>query len=184
MWRWEQIPELKHAELIKGVVYLGSPVSLAHATFDDLFHRWLVYYTDLVEGFAISPNATCLLGDDAFQPDLSLRRVGPAKLVGKYVEESPALIVEIANSSRSYDLGPKLAAYREAGVREYVAVLAEERRVEWRVLSAARYRLLQPDKDGMMRSPGLPGLWLDTTAVFPPDIKKVKAAVAQGVRPA
>ncbi len=31
--RWEQIPELKQAELIKGVVYLASPVSTAHGSY-------------------------------------------------------------------------------------------------------------------------------------------------------
>ena len=37
MRRWEQIPELKQAELIQGVVYLASPVSLAHGSYDAIF---------------------------------------------------------------------------------------------------------------------------------------------------
>jgi Uma2 family endonuclease len=32
--RWEELPELKNAELIDGVVYLSSPVSLEHGDLD------------------------------------------------------------------------------------------------------------------------------------------------------
>jgi Uma2 family endonuclease len=32
--RWEDLPELKNAELIDGVVYVPSPVSLDHGRFD------------------------------------------------------------------------------------------------------------------------------------------------------
>ena len=39
--RWEDLPDLKNAELIDGVVYVPSPVSLDHGTFDFLIHWWL-----------------------------------------------------------------------------------------------------------------------------------------------
>ncbi len=89
----------------------------------------------------------------------------------------PDLAVEICWSSRSYDLGPKLAAYGGAGLREYVAVLLEEKRVEWRVLSGTRYRVLPIPGDGILRSRGFDGLWLDTQALFPPDRKRLYAAI-------
>jgi Uma2 family endonuclease len=179
LWRWEQIPELKHAELIEGVVYLASPVSGLHGEYDDLLHCWLTRYRDLIgEDLQIRPNTTTHLGEQVFQPDLALRRV-KAKRVGekKYVESVPDLIVEISYSSRSYDLGVKLAAYRASGVPEYIAVLLEDKRVEWRTLSGTRYRLLHPTKDGLLRSTGFPGLCLDTKALFPPDRKRLLAAL-------
>ena len=176
MWRWEQLPDLKQAELIEGVVYLASPLSRAHGLYDDLFHRWLIYYADLAGGLSISPNTTCVLGNNAYQPDLVLIRDRPGKDT-KYIETVPELIVEIVDSSRAHDLGPKLAAYRSAGVAEYIAVLIGAKRVEWRVLSGTRYRLLDPGADGILKSPGFPGLWLDTGAVFPPGIKRIKAAL-------
>jgi Uma2 family endonuclease len=177
LWRWEQLPELKHAELIEGVVYLAPPVSISHGKYDALLHHWLLRYTELAtEDLEIFPNTTTHLGEQVFQPDLALRRVN-AKRVGekKYVESVPDLIVEISYSSRSYDLGVKLGAYRSAGVREYIAVLLEEKRIEWRVLGGTRYRLQQPGKDGILRSIGLTGLRLDTQAVFPPDRKRLLA---------
>ena len=180
LWRWEQLPELNHAELIEGVVYLASPVSDPHGEFEDLLHHWLLRYMEqATEDLKIRPNTTSHLGKDVFQPDLSLRRAKPKRVgEGKYVEIVPDLIVEISYSSRSYDLGVKLAAYRAAGVREYLAVLLEDQRVEWRTLSGTRYRMLAPSKDGILRSTGFPGLRLDTNALFPPDRRRLLAALA------
>ena len=176
LWRWEQMPELKNAELIEGIVYLASPVSRIHWVFDRLFHAWLHRYLEVVEGFEIAPNPTCLLEGNAFQPDIALCRLRPGEEYN-YIETAPELIVEISNSTRSLDLGPKLAGYRTAGVKEYIAVLVKSKRVEWRVLAGSAYRLLQPDAAGLIHSPSFPGLILDIGAVFPPDIKRMMAAI-------
>jgi Uma2 family endonuclease len=177
--RWEQLPELKHAELIEGVVYLASPVSYAHGSYDSLFQQWLGYYA-YVSGqeLAITGNGTLLIGESALQPDAALLR---EPVIGKsgrpYLEQIPDLVVEVAYSSGSYDLGPKLAAYRVGGVREHIAVLLEEQRVEWRVLERGHYAVLPPGKDRILRSPCFPGLSLDTQALFPPDRRRLFAAI-------
>jgi Uma2 family endonuclease len=179
MRRWEQIPELKHAELIGGVVYLEPQVSLDHGLYDALLNTWLGYYLYAAgENFAITSNATLLLGDSSFQPDIAMFH--PASPT-KYLEQIPDLIVEISYSSRSYDLGVKLAAYRSAGLHEYVTVLLEEQRVEWRVLTGSRYRLVEASKDGFIRSSQFRGLWLDTNALFPADRKRLFAAIDRGL---
>lgn len=36
--RWEQMPALKKADLIDGVVYMPSPVSIVHSGYDGLSH--------------------------------------------------------------------------------------------------------------------------------------------------
>ena len=181
--RWEQIPDLKNAELIEGVVYLSSPVSRSHGSYDSLLHGWLHHYAHVSErDLEIDVNTTLLLGESSFQPDLAVLDVGYRKTIQPgYLELLPILVVEICYSSRSYDLGPKLAAYRSAGLREYVTVLLEEKRVEWRVLNGTRYRLLPQPKDHILRSPHLNGLWLDTQALFPPDRKRLFAAVDRGL---
>jgi Uma2 family endonuclease len=183
MSRWEQIPELKQAELIEGVVYLASLVSLPHGSYDSLLGAWLGYYAHATRiNFVIAANTTLLLGDSVYQPDVAL--VSPRERTGaKYLDQLPDLVVEISYSSRSYDLGPKLNAYRLAGLREYITVLLEEQRVEWRVLSGSRYRVINSAKDGMLRSPHLPGLWLDTAALFPPDRTRLFSAIDLGLSP-
>ena len=178
--RWDQMPALKHAELIEGVVHLASPVSLIHADFDHLFHAWLSRYEDTADGLGISGNCTCILNGNSFQPDLALRRVTAPENT-KYIERPPGLIIEICYSSRSYDMYTKLAAYKLAGVAEYMTVLIEDKRVDWRILNEGRYDMLEPNRAGFLESPTFPGLRLDTGAVFPPDIKRMKAALSPNI---
>lgn len=73
-------------------------------------------------------------------------------------------MVEVCVSSRSYDLGPKKALYQRVGVPEFVAVLVEEQRIEWRVLKGGRYSLLRAGADGILKSRAFPGLWIDEAA--------------------
>src|ERR1700694_5705192 len=69
---WEQMPELKKAELIDGVVYMPSPVSKTHARFDAPFHVWLNHYAENTPGCEWLPNATWFMLDSPPQPDVSL----------------------------------------------------------------------------------------------------------------
>ena len=59
--RWEQIPELKHAELIDGVVYMASPVSLAHGSYERILAGWLNHYAFVTgQDLLIACNTTLL----------------------------------------------------------------------------------------------------------------------------
>ncbi len=185
--RWEADPYLNRAELIEGVVYLASPVSISHGCYDNPLHVWLGYYRSRSSGCQILGNTTWMLLDSSPQPDLALRRLPEAGGLsgntedGKYPVGPPELVVEVCRSSRSYDLGPKLALYRRAGVPEYLALLVEERRVEWRVLEGDRYVLLAADRDGFLKSRIFPGLWLDPAALFAEDLPAMIAAVERGL---
>src|ERR1700720_1818912 len=114
--RWEQAPDLKFGELIDGVVYMPSPLSLPHSDFDGLAQSIFGHYR-LRSGFCKTlPNATWLMLGSAPQPDLalSLKPEYGGKLqvtAGNLAAGLPELIVEVCRSSRSYDLGPKLALY-------------------------------------------------------------------------
>lgn len=72
------------------------------------------------------------------------------------------LAVEIVSpDTRRRDTVEKLREYEEGGVREYWLVDHKLRRFEIRVLeNDDRYRLIQPDADGIIRSRILDGLWL------------------------
>ena len=182
LWRWEQIPELKFAELIDGVVYLSSPLSTLHSTYDVMLIRWLTQFEENVSGVLVLASATWLLGDSSPQPDVALirRSRGTSHSEGKYRQGPPELAVEVSYSSRSYDLGPKLDLYRRNGVQEYITVLVEEQKVQWRVLNEGHYQLLEPE-DGFLKSRVFPGLWLDSAALFPPDRKRLLAGVDAGL---
>ena len=181
--RWEQMPALKKAELIDGVVYMPSPVSKGHGRFDTIVQMLLNVYAARTPGCEPLSNATWLMLESAPQPDTCLYRVAEADAgtVQDLAAGSPELIVEVTMSSRSYDLGPKLALYQRAEVPEYVALLVEEQRIEWRVLEKGSYRLMAPDADGVFRSKVFPGLWLDSAAFWRKDRLKLLAVLEQGL---
>ena len=184
--RWERMPELKNAELIDGVVYMPSPLSIPHSDLDFLAHCVLGHYalhSDICEGLT---NATWLMGRNAPQPDLALSL--KAEYGGKrqtalreLASGLPELVVEVCRSSRSYDLGPKLALYERSGVPEYLAILVEEKRFEWRVLVDGRYQSLEADS-GVFHSRVFPGLWIDETAYWRKDSARLLAVLDQGLR--
>lgn len=184
--RWEQSPELKFAELIDGVVYMPSPVSSPHGDFDHVAQTIFGYYrfrSGICDG---RTNATCLMLKSAPQPDLALSlrpeyggKMGLARR--DLASGVPELIVEVCQASRSYDLGPKLDLYERAGVPEYLAVLVEEKRFEWRVMSENRYQHLQA-VDGVFRSRILPGLWIDEPAFWRADGPRLLAVLDEGLK--
>src|SRR6266568_5193006 len=74
MRRWEAMPDLKHAELIDGIVYMPSPVSRHHDDSHTPLHGWLFNYTASTPGCRAGLEATWLMDDrDVPQPDCTLR---------------------------------------------------------------------------------------------------------------
>src|SRR6266581_2238059 len=73
--RYESMPEVKKAELINGIVYMGSPVRLdQHGEPDSLLQTWLGFYSIATPGVKAATNSTTRLGpDDVPQPDGLLR---------------------------------------------------------------------------------------------------------------
>lgn len=180
MRRWEETPELKKAELIEGVVHLALLASNPHSAYEAFFGAWLTYYAVAAkQDLWIGSNPTLKLEGSVVQPDVALVR-GRTSLKGGYLNEIPELVVEVCYSSKSYDLGQKLATYHSAGLRDHIAVLTQARRVEWRVITGAKCRLLHPTKNGILSSPNFPGLWLDTQALFPLHRQRLFAAIDRG----
>lgn len=183
--RWERMPELKNAELLDGVVYMPSPVSLIHSKFDSTIHFLLRYYAMRTTGCECLSNATWMMLESAPQPDSALRILpeygGRTSQRDSFVAGAPELAVEVTLASRSYDLGPKQALYQRAGVQESVAVLMEEWRIEWRVLEDGSYRLMPPDPDDIFRSHIFPGLWLNQNAFWRGNDAGLLAVLEQGL---
>ena len=149
-------------------------------------HGLLWFYKELTPGCHAGVDCTWRMGPkDTPQPDLFLRILpehgGQSRIEGPYAAGAPELIVEVSGSSLSRDLGIKLELYRNVDVREYLTVLLQPRQIIWRQLSRGRYREIKPDDDGLLRSRGFPGLWLDPAALWNPK-RSVRTAVEKGVR--
>ena len=172
--RFEAMPELKKAELINGTVYMASPVrAKQHGTPDSIVQLWLGTYYAHTPGTRIAANSTVRFdADNVPQPHalLMIEHGGQAR-IGKdgYIHGAPELVVEIAASSVSLDLHDKLAAYRRAGVLEYLVWRTEDQEVDWFILEDEKFIKLQPGKDRLLHSRTFPGLVLDTTALIRED---------------
>lgn len=181
--RYERMPRLKKAELIEGVVYMGSPVSVRHAKPDALVQTWLGAYASRHPGVELLTNATVVLdAENTVQPDALLRRLpehGGATRVTEegYLAGPPELIVEIAASSASIDLRDKRRAYGRNGVREYLVWRVAEEVLDWFCLEEEEYRPQAPDPEGFLHSRVFPGLRLPVDALRNADAARLLAAL-------
>ena len=71
--RYEAMPAGARAELIGGVVYMPSPVSLGHGNRDINAGTWVNLYRDFTPGLFAAGNATAMLDSQSeVQPDVML----------------------------------------------------------------------------------------------------------------
>jgi hypothetical protein len=183
--RWEAHPEIKNAELLGGIVYMPSPVSVEHGDMDGDVGGWLSVYRAATPGTACGHNTTSFLLGDTPQPDINLRILpdygGSSRVEGNYLHGISELLAEICHSSASYDLHVKLELYQAAKIPEYLAILLYEQEVRWHVLVNGQYQLLSPDADGRVRSRIFPGLWLDGTALLAGNLQQVLVRLQEGL---
>jgi Uma2 family endonuclease len=186
--RYDAMPNVKKAELIEGIVYMPSPVSLhRHALPHFDLIGWMSLYRVATPGVAGGDNGSIRLDlDNMPQPDaflFVLPEFGGQACVSEddYVEGAPEFIAEVANSSVSYDLHAKLNVYRRNGAREYLVWRVQDKAIDWFVLRGGRYEPLPPTAEGLLKSEVFPGLWLDSAAMVRGDLAAVGRVVQQGV---
>lgn len=186
--RYDAMPDLKKAELLRGVVYLARPVRIEpHGKPHGWLLYWLHSYEEATAGVEAACGPTVRLGlESEPQPDAILR-VKPAcggrttTSIEGYVEGPPELVAEVSASTAPTDLGLKRDIYREMGVSEYVVVRPRARAVDWFRLEGSAYTRIEPDGDGMQRSMVFPGLWLDARALLRGDLRRLKDVIVAGV---
>ena len=186
--RYEGMPEVKKAELINSIVYMASPVRIdLHAEADNLVQTCLGTYAAATPGTRAAANGTVRLSvDDVVQPDAFLRILEPhggrASLDEKgYLLGPPELVIEIAASSVSIDVGEKRNSYRRAGVQEYVVWRTEDGEIDaWR-LDEDQFASMAADEAGIWRSAAFPGLWLNLPALLEQAGDKLLATLQEGL---
>jgi Uma2 family endonuclease len=183
--RYQAHPEIKKAELIEGVVYVASPVRVRRhgAPHSDII-GWLVVYRSATRGVHVADNSTLQLAlDNEPQPDVAVWVEGGNAYINAedYLEGAPELIVEVAGSSASIDLGDKLTAYRRNGVQEYLVLLTHEREVRWFSWRTGEAEEILPDEGGILRSFVLPGLQLHPGYFWQGDMAGVLEVLQQGL---
>jgi hypothetical protein len=182
---WEMRSDVKHAELIGGVVFMPSPTSTEHGDCESDVGTWVGYYRTYTPGCASGHNTSCFLLEDLPQPDLNLR-ILPEYGGRSYGRDNllaglPEFFSEVCRSSVVYDLHQKKDLYEQAGVPEYLAILIAEKEIRWHLLEDDAYRLMRPGRDGVFRSRAFPGLWLNGAALLRGDMPKVLETLQAGI---
>jgi Uma2 family endonuclease len=185
--RYFAMPDVKKAELIEGVVHMGSPVSPEfHGEPHSQLNGWMFTYWLATPGIGVGDNGSFRLDKkNELQPDLAMYvrpefggRVQRGRK--KLMNGAPELIAEIAASSASIDLNRKLKVYRRNQVHEYFVWRTYDEALDWFVLREGQYVPLQPH-DGLLKSTVFPGLWLDAAALLKRDLAAVVAALQRGL---
>ncbi|MDB5351944.1 MAG: hypothetical protein JWN86_3191 [Planctomycetota bacterium] len=185
--RYEAMPGIR-AELIEGVVFMASPVSLDHGESHADLTTWAGTYRALTPGVGVSSDGSVYLDpDNRPQPDVHVKILpnygGRTGLTedGKYVVGAPEMVIEIAISTASNDLHTKKRTYRRNQVREYLVWRVENQRIDWFVLREGRYVRMKPTAEGLLKSDVFPGLWLDPAAAIRGDLATVLQVLQQGL---
>ncbi len=184
--RYVAMPPGTRAELIGGVVYMPSPVGRDHGKAHTPAIVWLAYYEDYTPGVEVLVEATAVLSwRSEPQPDGMLRLLpefgGQTRIERGLVCGAPELVIEISKATRYVDLGPKLADYEQAGVREYIVRALDPDEVLWYKQVEGSLVRVPPAGDGLYRSAFLPGLWLDPQALLRGDNRRLRAVLDQGL---
>ncbi|MDJ0582443.1 Uma2 family endonuclease [Crocosphaera sp.] len=184
--RYQQMTHIKKAELIEGIVYMGSPLRInKHGNPHGRIMTWLGTYEAYTNGIQIGDNCTVRLDpENEPQPDALLRiENGGQSIISEdgYVEGAPELIVEIAVSTVSIDLHDKLKAYRRNQVQEYLVWRVDDNEIDWFRLKDEKYIKLEADENDIIKSEVYPGLWLNVTALLNGNLVKVLDILKQGI---
>ncbi|MDJ0843385.1 Uma2 family endonuclease [Crocosphaera sp.] len=184
--RYQQMTHVKKAELIEGIVYMGSPLRInKHGNPHGRIMTWLGTYEAYTNGVQIGDNCTVRLDpENEPQPDALLRiEKGGQSIITEdgYVEAAPELIIEIAASTVSIDLHDKLKAYRRNQVQEYLVWRVDDNEIDWFRLKEEKYIKLQADEKGIIKSEIYPGLWLDVNSLLKGDLATVLNVLQQGI---
>ena len=187
--RYEAMPENVKAELIKGVVYMSSPVRVSkHGKPHAKMMVFLGVYYANTSGTDLSDNVTYIVSDYYEpQPDAVLRieenRGGKSWVNDNdYLEGSPELVVEIASSTASYDLHDKLEIYEQKGVQEYIVWRVLDEQIDWFGLENSKYERLAPNKQGIIESKVFAGLRLNVQAMLKDNLQKVLSDLQKGLQ--
>jgi Uma2 family endonuclease len=186
--RYEAMPHLKKAELIKGVVHMPSPLRYrCHGQQSSHLIWWLMEYAVWTRGVDAGDNCTVKVDfENEPQPDallMILPEYGGQCRIDQdgFIIGSPELTGEVAASSVSYDLHEKLDVYRQNGVREYIVWRVLDKAIDWFVLVGDKYETLPLSPEGWYRSQVFPGLWLDPQALLTGDLARVAEVVRHGL---
>ncbi len=94
----------------------------------------------------------------------------------------PNFVIDVFNNEEDEDFLRRRERFSRHGVQEYlVAFDRSPVEVRWHRLDANGYRFLEPDGDGVFRSPALPNFWMPLKALQERDWWSAIGCIERGV---
>lgn len=173
-------PETRFCDYLDGVVYMPSPASDRHQDLGGFLYVLLRgFCEDRDAGLVLTGPAVLRLGPTRIpEPDVFVR-----PMPGVAADVPALLVVEVlSNSTRTHDLGRKLAAYRDARIPDVWLIDDRDRLVhaEGRVGEGYRRRSVG---SGRLEATGLPGFWIDVDWLWSDPPPKVAGCLRQLLAP-
>ncbi len=161
---FELVDEDTAAELVDGVVIMGSPASTRH---EILFAFLMHLFREYVErkGLGIVLGSRVLVRIDPYnarEPDLVFVAAGREEIIREQeIAGAPDLILEIISPwDKPREVIAKQAQYEQIGVREYWRIdLPKREATVWRLQQGGRYVRTAPE-EGILRSEVVEGFRL------------------------
>jgi Uma2 family endonuclease len=159
-----------HHEWVKGAVIKMPPESLRHALIIKYLLRLLDAYFSLNRiGTVLDEPFVMRLEESYREPDLQvILNTNPGQLTETAMIGPADICIEVVSpESASRDYGDKLVEYETAGVQEYWIVDPLRQRCDFnRRGEGDVYRLIDPDDQGLYRTPLLPQFMLHVPTLW------------------
>jgi Uma2 family endonuclease len=161
-----QLPEGAPVELIRGELVMSPSPRSAHQVVVVLLTELFSSIARKGGGAAFCAPMDVVFSDDTIlQPDVLYIAKERRSIVGERVNGPPDLVIEIlSKGAERRDRVAKLDAYARYGVPEFWIVDYQAMTIDFLILDADGYRLLQTSK-GLYQSPRLPEVAIDL-AIF------------------
>ncbi|HSK95803.1 MAG TPA: Uma2 family endonuclease [Euzebyales bacterium] len=154
-------------ELVEGHLVIMSPQGDRHSLIIMWLNRRVVEAIPVEEGDV--GVQVPLAANDLSEPEPDLYVVPPGTTSGPGLPTTASLVIEVANSSRGYDLGVKAALYARVGIPDYWVVdIPEERVVVHREPTARGFASVTPVGRGVVAALRHPRLRLDVADMLRP----------------
>lgn len=177
-------------ELLDGVLIMHSPATFEHEDLQSFLMTVLRgYVAELDLGHVVGSRAVLHLSPGRkVEPDLLFLLKGRRPVRGhKEIQGTADLVVEILSpSTRSYDLGEKRRAYREARTPELWFIDQDREQLIQDRLVHDRYRT-RIVRRGRVESVSIPGLWLELSwlwrQILPRPLECLRSILAESTDP-
>lgn len=98
-----------------------------------------------------------------------------------YFVGPPNFVLDIHEDANSQFIKERKNLFANSGVEEYLIVNEELTKIEWNRLIGSEFKKIKPDRDGIMKSTSLPGLWIPIDALKERDNWTIMACIEHGL---